>query len=192
MNLPTVSQQNDPSYSRKHTLKILQTSFQIPSRNWENSSVDHILPVSGTSLFWNHCLGIIFFLHHLLRGKVYNRVKRVDENRDREKNYCFPWGGSRQTGGCGHRVWLSELVWLCPDSGWPNTGWAEKGLSTTAMRQPTTFWKRLLAKFSADSLFFWVQNKLMISMKKLKISMKSFQEGVAPKTVQPMKQWLKF
>lgn len=47
-----------------HTYTHTQGSadeFPSPLKKLRNSSVDHILPVSGTSLFWNHCLETFFF-----------------------------------------------------------------------------------------------------------------------------------
>lgn len=113
--------------SKQHTSTHTHTQseessgkFPNPLNKLEILLLDNSLPVSETSLFWNHCLEKKFFLLSPL-GKVKSiqlEWKELVRSREMEREKPLPsggGGGSRKTGSSGHLGQFLKLVWLwCP------------------------------------------------------------------------------
>lgn len=64
--------------------------FLNPLKKLGEQLLDNILPVSGSSLFWNHCLEYLF-LSNLEKLKVYNWGEKswLEVKKRRERNYAY-------------------------------------------------------------------------------------------------------
>lgn len=94
--------------------------FPNPLNKLEILLLDNSLPVSETSLFWNHCLEKKFFLLSPLAKvkSIQLEWKELVRSREMEREKPLPsggGGGSRKTGSSGHLGQFLKLVWLwCP------------------------------------------------------------------------------